>query len=71
MLYNKFDDGVKVAVAPPVLTEPPTALPPPLTLKVSVVKVEPLMVSLKVAEMAAFTATPVAPLDGLMEETVT
>ena len=70
VLYARPDDGVNVALFPFVLTEPFTELPPPLSLKVSVVRVEPFMVSLNVAVMAVFIPTPVAPLDGLTEVTV-
>ncbi len=70
VLYARPDDGVNVALFPLVLTEPFTLLPPPLSLKVSVVRVEPFMVSLNVAVMAVFMPTPVAPLDGLTEVTV-
>ncbi len=59
-----------MALFPLVLTEPLTELPPPLSLKVSVVKVEPFMVSLNVAVMAVFMPTLVAPPDGLTEVTV-
>lgn len=69
-MYARLPEGVKVIVLPFVLTEPWISLPPPLTLKLSVVAVEPFMLSLKVAEIVVFTATPVAPLDGLVELTV-
>ena len=55
---------------PFVLTEPVTLLPPLLSLKVSVVRVEPFMLSLKVAVTTVFVPTPVAPLEGLVEVTV-
>jgi hypothetical protein len=64
------DDGVKVAFVRFVLTEPVALLPPLLSLKVSVVRVEPFMLSLKVAVTTVFVPTPVAPLDGLVEVTV-
>ncbi len=70
VLYARPDDGVNVALFPLVLTEPFTEFPPPLSLKVSVVNVEPFMVSLNVAEMAVFTATFVPPLDGVVVLTV-
>lgn len=70
VLYARPDDGVNVALFPFVLTEPFTLLPPPLSLKVSVVKVEPFMLSLNVAVMAVLVPTPVVPLDGLVEVTV-
>ena len=55
---------------PFVPTEPATSFPPPLNLKVSVVNVEPFMLSLNVAVTAVFVPTLVAPLDGLTEVTV-
>lgn len=63
------DDGVKVALLPFVLTEP-AILPPPLSLKVSVVRVEPFIYREKVAVTTVLVPTPVAPLDGLVEVTV-
>lgn len=68
--YDMEDAGVKVALLPFVLTEPVTSLPPPLSLKVPVVRVEPFMLSLKEAVTAVLVPTPVAPLDGLVEVTV-
>ena len=70
VLYTRLEDGVNMALLPLVLTEPLTLPPPPLSLKVSVVRVEPFMVSVKVAEMAVFTATFVPPLDGVVVLTV-
>jgi hypothetical protein len=70
VLYANLLEGVNVALLPLVLTEPLTLLPPPLTLKVSVVRVEPFIVSLKVAVTVVFIDIPVAPLDGLVELTV-
>ena len=70
MLYARPDDGVNVALFPLVLTEPFTLLPPPLSLKVSVVKVEPFMLSLNVAVTTVFVLTLAAPLEGLWEVTV-
>ena len=70
VLYARPDDGVNVALFPLVLTEPFTLLPPPLSLKVSVVKVEPFMLSLNVAVTTVFVLTLAAPLEGLWEVTV-
>ena len=56
-----------VALLPFVPTEPATSFPPPLNLKVSVVRVEPFMYIENVAVMAVFVPTLVAPLDGLTE----
>lgn len=70
VLYASGEDGVKVAVAPFVVTEPATAPLSLCSLKVSVVSVEPFIVREKVAETAVFIPTPVAPLDGLIEFTV-
>ena len=70
MSYARLAEGVNVALLPFVPTEPATSFPPPLNLKVSVVRVEPFMVSLNVAVMTVFVLTLVAPLDGLFEVTV-
>ena len=59
-----------MAVAPFVVTTPDTAPPPPLSLKVFVVKVDPFISTEKVADTEVLTATPVAPFDGLVEFTV-
>ena len=59
-----------MALFPLVLTEPLTELPPPLSLKVSVVKVEPFIVSLNAAVTTVPVPTPEEPLDGLVEVTV-
>ena len=59
-----------MAVAPFVVTTPDTAPPPPLSLKVLVVKVDPFISTEKVADTEVLTATPVAPFDGLVEFTV-
>src|SRR5574337_1582157 len=56
-----------MAVAPLVVTEPATSLPPPLNLNVSVVKVEPFIYIEKIAHTNGSIATSVAPLDGLVE----
>src|SRR5574337_1102448 len=56
-----------MAVAPLVVTEPATSLPPPLNLNVSVVKVEPFIYIEKIAHTNVSIATSVAPLDGLVE----
>lgn len=61
---------MNVALLPFVLTEPAISLPPPLSLKVSVVKVEPFMLSLNVAVISVAVPMLVAPLDGLTEVTV-
>ena len=68
--YERLKDGVKVIAAPFVTTEPLT-LPFSLdNVKESVVTVEPFTYMLNVAETAVVTDTPVAPLDGLVELTV-
>ena len=68
-MYARPADGVTVALLPFVLTEPATLLPPPESLKVSVVSVEPFMVSLNMAVTTVFVPTFVAPPDGLEEVT--
>ncbi len=70
VLYARPDDGVNVALFPFVLTEPFTELPPPFSLKVSVVRVEPFIVSLNEAVTTVFVLTLAAPLEGLWEVTV-
>ena len=70
VLYARPDEGVNVALFPLVLTEPLTELPPPLSLKVSVVKVEPFMLSLNVAVTTLLVPTLEEPFDGLVEVTV-
>ena len=70
VLCARLDDGVNVTVAPFVLTAPLTRLLPSLSVKVSVVTVEPFTYMEKVAETVVVTATPVAPFDGLVEITV-
>lgn len=50
-----------------MVTLPLTLLPPPLNLKVPVLRVEPFINIEKVASTFIFTATPVAPLDGFVE----
>ena len=68
--YERLKDGVKVIVAPFVTTEPLT-LPSSLDkVKESVVTVEPFINRLNVADTAVITDTPVAPLEGLVELTV-
>lgn len=62
--------GVKVIVVPFVTTEPLTLPSSPDKVKESVVAVEPFINRLKVADTAVVTDTPVAPLDGLVELTV-
>jgi len=70
VLYARLLAGVKVAVAPFVVTDPVTAPPLPCNLKVSAVRVEPFIYRENVAETAVLVPTPVAPLDGLAEVTV-
>ena len=70
MSYERLKDGVKVIVLPFVTTGPLTSPFSSLNLKVSVVTVEPFTYILKVADTAVVTDTPVAPLDGLVELTV-
>ena len=69
VLFARLDDGVNVTVAPFVLTEPLTRLLPSLSIKVSVVTVEPFTNIENVAETVVVTATPVAPFEGLVELT--
>ena len=68
--YERLKDGVNVMVVPFVTTEPLTSPLSSLNLKVSVVAVEPFINRLKVADTAVVTDTPVAPLEGLVEVTV-
>jgi len=70
VLCARPDDGANVTVAPFVLTAPLTRLLPSLSVKVSVVTVEPFTNSENVAETVVVTATPAAPSDGLVEVTV-
>ena len=70
VLCARLDDGVNVTVAPSVLTAPLTRLLPSLSVKVSVVTVEPFTNIENVAETVVVTATPIAPFDGLVEVTV-
>ena len=56
-------------VEPFVDTAPATVAPPPLTVKVFVVTVEPFILSLKVALIVVVIDTSVAPLDGLLDVT--
>ena len=65
MLYARGDDGVNVVSLATVLTEPATLPPLLLSLKVSVVMLELLMVMLNAAVTTVFVPTPVAPLEGL------
>ncbi len=70
VLFARLDDGINVTVAPFVLTVPLTRLLPSLSVKVSVVTVEPFTNIENVAETVVVTATPAAPFDGLVEITV-
>ena len=70
VLCARLDDGANVTVAPFVLTSPLTRLLPSLSVKVSVVTVEPFTNIENVAETVVVTATLVAPLAGLVEVTV-
>ncbi len=70
VLYASLPEGIKVALVPSVDTEPLTPPSPPLSLKVSVVRVEPFIYMENVADTIESTDTPVAPLDGLVELTV-
>ena len=56
-----------MAVAPFVVTTPDTSPPPPLSLKVLVLKVDPFINMEKVADTDVLTATPAALLVGLVE----
>lgn len=69
VLYARLVDGVNVAVAPLVVTAPETSPPPPLNFKVLVLSVDPFISNEKVAETVVLTATPVAPLEGLADDT--
>ena len=62
--------GVKVAVLPEYDTAPATALLPVLNVNVEGVTLDVPKASLKVALIAAFTATLVALLAGLVDTTV-
>ena len=64
--------GVNVAVLPPTPTEPATGVPVPVSakVKVAVVSVALFIASEKVADGAVPSATPVAPLTGVLESTV-
>ena len=63
--------GVNVAVVPVYVAVPDTGVPPgPVKMNVPVVIVAESIPSLKVAEIAVFTATAVAPLAGIVEMTV-
>ena len=69
MLYARGDDGVNVDSLATVSTEPATLPPMLLSLKVSVVMPELLMVMLNAAVTTVFVPTPVAPLEGLTRVT--
>src|SRR5579863_2717262 len=63
--------GVKVAVEPAYVTVPATGVAPgPVTVNVAPLSVAAFIGSLKVAETAELTATPVAPPAGVVEMTV-
>src|SRR3990172_6694451 len=62
--------GVNMAVAPLVVTVPATSLTPSLNLKVSVVKVEPLINMEKVANTNVSIGISVSPFSGLTEVTL-
>lgn len=70
VLYARLFAGVKVAVAPFVVTEPVTSPLSLRSLKVFAVRVEPFMYIENVAVMAVLVPTPVTPFDGLVEFTV-
>ena len=70
MEYAQVPVGVNVAVAPPKLTVPETAVDPVLTVKVVVVTVAALIGSLNVTDILVLTATPLAPFEGVAERTV-
>jgi hypothetical protein len=70
VLFARLDDGINVTVAPFVLTAPLTRLLPSLSVKVSVVTVEPFTNVENVAETVVVTATFAAPFTGLVEITV-
>ena len=64
--------GANVAALPLTLTAPVTVAPPAVGLKVklAVLSVEFVIVREKVADTEVFSATPVAPLAGDVEDTV-
>ena len=68
----RLDVGVNVAGLPLVLTAPVTAAPPALgcRVKVAVLSVELVIAPENVADTEVFSATPVAPLAGYVEDTV-
>ena len=70
VLFARLDDGMNVIVAPFVLTVPLTRLLSSLSVKVSVLTVEPFTNIENVAETVVVTSTFVAPFDGLVEFTV-
>ena len=63
-------EGFHVAVVPEYAIVPVTAPPASATVNVAVVIVDAFIASLNVTVMAVFIATPVAPFDGLVDETV-
>jgi len=63
-------EGVNVAVVPEYETVPEARLKPCPTVTVDVVIVDEFIVSLNDAEMDEFIATPVALLEGFVNETV-
>src|SRR3989339_1225495 len=67
VLGDRLLEGVNMAVAAFVVTTPGTSPPPPLSLKVLVFKVDPFINMEKVADTYVLTATPAAPLAGLVE----
>jgi hypothetical protein len=72
VLAARLAAGVKVAVLPLTLTVPVTAAPPVVVFKVKVVvfSVEFVIGTEKVADTEVLSATPVALLAGLVEDTV-
>ena len=69
-LFARLDDGINVTVAPFVLTVPLTRLLPSLSVKVSVLTVDPFTNIENVAETVVVTVTPATPFDGLVEITI-
>jgi len=72
VLPARLAEGVNLAVLPLMLTAPGTAVPPAVCLRVklAVLSVEFVIASEKLADTEEFSATPLAPLTGDVEDTV-
>jgi hypothetical protein len=72
VLAARLIEGTNIAVLPLRLTAPATAAPPAvgLRVKLAVFSVELVIASVKVADTEEFSARPVAPLAGDVEDTV-